>query len=235
MRDGRHPKKQPPTQNMSPQQPAAGLKQDCERHSRSRRRLLQSLAAGGAAVTVKSLPDRWAKPALETSIVPAHAQASIAASLTCEIDVPTTNFDGTISFSTTPATSGPWLTGGQTGTIDNFALSPPTDATVIFDFYHLEATVTPANAGPIILDVDASPGANGGYAAVNQGANQTILPNASGVVDFGTNVVVGFSSNQASTPPNPSTASVNFNFNAAGQDCVINVVFAESFVNVDGP
>jgi hypothetical protein len=46
--------------------------------SRSRRRLLMALAAGGAGATVtaKLLPARWTRPAIDSVLLPAHAQAT---------------------------------------------------------------------------------------------------------------------------------------------------------------
>ncbi len=43
----------------------------------SRRKLLKSIATGsGAVVAVKSLPESWGKPIVDTVLLPAHAQAT---------------------------------------------------------------------------------------------------------------------------------------------------------------
>ena len=42
----------------------------------SRRKLLQRVALGGAALSVTLLPSEWVKPVVETIVVPAHAQVS---------------------------------------------------------------------------------------------------------------------------------------------------------------
>jgi hypothetical protein len=42
----------------------------------SRRKLLERVALGGAAISVSLLPSRWVKPVVETIVVPAHAQVS---------------------------------------------------------------------------------------------------------------------------------------------------------------
>ncbi len=43
----------------------------------SRRKLLQSLAAGGVIGSANLVPDKWAKPAVDTLILPAHARPSV--------------------------------------------------------------------------------------------------------------------------------------------------------------
>jgi hypothetical protein len=42
----------------------------------SRRKLLERVALGGAAISVTLLPSKWVKPVVETIVVPAHAQVS---------------------------------------------------------------------------------------------------------------------------------------------------------------
>jgi len=41
-----------------------------------RRNLLKALVLGGGALTVSSLPKKWAKPVIDFAVVPAHAQAT---------------------------------------------------------------------------------------------------------------------------------------------------------------
>lgn len=41
-----------------------------------RRKVLKSIVAGGGAITAASTTDKWAKPAVEALILPAHAQTS---------------------------------------------------------------------------------------------------------------------------------------------------------------
>lgn len=53
--------------------------------SESRRKLLKSIAAGsGAIIAGKSLPESWAKPVVDSVMLPAHAQTSVCA-LTMEV------------------------------------------------------------------------------------------------------------------------------------------------------
>ena len=48
-----------------------------KKSSESRRKLLKSIAAGsGAIVAGKSLPENWAKPVVDSVMLPAHAQTS---------------------------------------------------------------------------------------------------------------------------------------------------------------
>jgi len=67
---------------------ASPLQTDKEtRHGHARRRVLQSIAAGGATITVKALPEQWAKPVLDVAMLPAHAQGTCEAqSLTCTLN-----------------------------------------------------------------------------------------------------------------------------------------------------
>ncbi len=56
----------------------------------ARRKLLKSLVAGGgAAVTANSLPDKWAKPVVDSVLLPAHAQTT-----TCQVYVSDWGSDG---------------------------------------------------------------------------------------------------------------------------------------------
>jgi len=195
-------------------------------HNRSRRRLLQSLAVGGTAITVKSLPEKWAKPVLDTTIVPAHAECTnVAVTLTCEIDQPDYDW-ATVGFF--PNTSGPWLAGGATGSIGSLDPTPTNVQTVQFSFGDVVATVNPPAAGPVTLNANFLGGDNGGTLGISP-MNQTLTPDGGGVAkvkDSGVPVVVGFSS------PDDGfrTATMRFEFSAAcANPCTIDVVFAEDF------
>jgi len=48
-----------------------------KRENRSRRKVLKSLAAGGGAIAAgKSLPEQWARPVVDSVLLPGHAQTS---------------------------------------------------------------------------------------------------------------------------------------------------------------
>lgn len=50
-----------------------------DKMSIGRRKLLKSVVAGGGALTVaKTLPDQWARPVVDSVMLPAHAQASVS-------------------------------------------------------------------------------------------------------------------------------------------------------------
>ena len=76
----------------------------------SRRKLLKSIAAGsGAIVAGKSLPESWSKPVVDSVILPAHAQTSLACSesiVYTNIIDPGTGF--VIPWPTTYLDSTPW-------------------------------------------------------------------------------------------------------------------------------
>ena len=51
-----------------------------KKSSESRRKLLKSIAAGsGAIVAGKSLPEEWARPVVDSVMLPVHAQTSVEA------------------------------------------------------------------------------------------------------------------------------------------------------------
>jgi len=193
-----------------------------DRHSRARRRLLQSIAAGGAAISVKPLPDQWAKPLLDVTMLPAHAEASVAATLACEVgDVLHTepgDVSGTVSGAPRNPAFDPPVTGGQTGTLDNWRSS----TTVAFTIQPT-ANLIPASAGPVTLMV----GGQGGALDIDSGNNQVAAVDGDGDANFA-DVVVEI----VNPTSNTGTFSqiVDFNFSAAGQQCVINVEFNENNV-----
>ena len=61
----------------------------------SRRKLLKSIAAGsGAIVAGKSLPESWAKPVVDSVMLPAHAETSITSY--SDMDIPIPNMNGSL-------------------------------------------------------------------------------------------------------------------------------------------
>ena len=65
--------------------PEKGKNQDITRNKQSRRKMLKSMAVGGGAVVAgKSLPDQWAKPMVDSVLLPTHAQTS-PIELTCTL------------------------------------------------------------------------------------------------------------------------------------------------------
>ena len=64
-----------------------------DRYTRSRRKLLKTLAAtGGGVVVAKALPDQWVKPIADTVILPLHAFAS-GGPFTAEVEVAAADTD----------------------------------------------------------------------------------------------------------------------------------------------
>jgi len=181
-----------------------------ERHARARRRLLQSIAAGSAAISVKNVPERWSRPMLDTSILPVHAQTTNCA-LSCRIATLSPNsFDGDV------AVTGFALSGGQTGTVGNFDEADPSTFTIT----GINATVDPSCT--VALDVDLDQNSSGLF-AVSGGALQSI---SNGTATFGS-VIVTFNASPDSAAPN-ATAEVDFTFASNPGNCVINITFAEN-------
>jgi len=200
-----------------------------KRYARGRRKLLQSLAVGGAAVTVKTMPEEWVKPALETAMIPVHAQGSpsVALALACEVDQPDLTSTVDLTYNKNPTSTPPsdflFGSGGAepTGTVDNIDPTPQADIPVTIRFADLQATVSPPTAGPISLGVSAS----GGLIDIDGGGNQLNVPvNGSGVATFGTVTAEFFTDNTG-----PQSSTVHFTYSAGGQNCQINVVFNENW------
>ncbi len=62
-----------------PRKDTDGDNQQVERQHVGRRKLIQALGVGGTGVVVS----QWAKPVVDSVVVPLHAQASPMFSLTC--------------------------------------------------------------------------------------------------------------------------------------------------------
>lgn len=52
----------------------------------SRREAMKILAAAGGATALANLPSKWTKPILDAGVLPAHAQTSVVAGVTCGAD-----------------------------------------------------------------------------------------------------------------------------------------------------
>jgi len=228
------------TSKPSQDDPAAVAEQLTARHSRSRRRLLQSLAAGGAAVSVKALPERWARPVLDVSMLPAHARASCQAeSLNCRVN--TIDYAYTGSVGDPHETPPPPYSGGQSATIDRFYVgrngcAETADGRANSATLSVNATVDPA-CGPVDLVSSL---------VVNEGTDEFALTSGggtqNGVVDPDNGVVAFNNLIVAINLPNPSVgdgatvnADLDLSFNAPGvPPCVINITFTEITEEVGG-
>jgi hypothetical protein len=61
----------------SDERPEKGKQPVITRSKQSRRKMLKSMAAGsGAVIAGKSMPDQWAKPMVDSVLLPVHAQTS---------------------------------------------------------------------------------------------------------------------------------------------------------------
>jgi len=226
------------TNNSSRQEPKNQL--STQRHGRNRRRLLQSLAAGGAVVSVKALPERWARPALDVSILPVHARSSAPApcqveSLSCQVS--TINFAYTGSPSTPNyEPNPPPYSGGANATVHDLYLNPNycdgiAQGTASAATLSVNATVDPA-CGPVDLVSSL---------VVNAGADEFVLSSGggtqNGVIDPGSGAVAFNNLVVAINLPSPSFSSgtettviadLDLRFNAPGVlPCEINITFSE--------
>lgn len=80
-------------------------KKQTEARELSRRKLLERVALGGAAISVTLLPSQWVKPVVETIVVPAHAQVSGPSP---SAPVPSPSMSVTPGLSPTPSPSIPF-------------------------------------------------------------------------------------------------------------------------------
>jgi hypothetical protein len=71
---------------MTPVTPNPGAPEEASAITVGRRELLKALAAGGGAIAVGILPDRWIEPVVEAGALPAHAQVSAVQPLTASAD-----------------------------------------------------------------------------------------------------------------------------------------------------
>jgi len=205
--------------------------QNKERHNNARRRLLKSVAASGAAVTVKALPDKWAKPMLETTMLPAHAQATTCA-LECRV-VEIDTSPGTLLSPVTPALPIP---GGGTVNLHGFgaqdigACGNAVDfgASVQSVFVEVVATVDP---GCSAADLTAGLSGGQGVFALTGGGDQTgVINPVTGAVSFNA-VTVEFDATGFTVNASPTTVSAELDLSvqAGTSNCVINVIFTEHF------
>lgn len=186
--------------------------QSPQRYAQRRRRLLQSLAISGAAVSTRAIPEKWSRPILDTTLLPAHAQATtcIVESLDCELGS-IGGLAADVDFSPGP----PPYNGGTATVTEIYDGEGGADVTLAA----LSATVAaPECAGPVTLLVTSDydpPDFD-----LGSGTSQTVMP-VNGVATFGNvsvlvdNLFVG-------------TANVDLNFSTDGaSDCVIDISFVE--------
>jgi len=205
-----------------------------ERYSRARRRLLQSMAAGGASVTVKTVAEQWVAPILHTATLPAHARTTCQVeSLQCQVSAVNAAWSGTSS--NIRLDPNPPIDGGESLevrrmylNIGNVCTAGDPTGTVTSATLTVNASITPASCGPVDLRGSMSPSDE---FDLDAGGNQTgVVDPDSGAVSFG-NVVVGVTLPEptSSDSPNPVSANLALTVAAPGvPDCVINVTFTEN-------
>jgi len=209
--------------------------QSPDRHRRARRRVLQSIAAGGATITVKAMPEKWSKPVLDTAMLPVHAQSTCEAeTLTCTVTNITFAAEGLATGSVSPSVpiTGPagsalvdvllHVTGFQTCPTLPSTIQQVDSATLA-----LSAQVNPPCA-PVRLSTSMT--GSDDY-QVNAGASQNgVVNTTTGVVSF-SNVVVGiqaFSLTTSTVAQTSSTANLNLEFASGASTCIIGIEFNEN-------
>jgi len=207
------------------------------RHGRARRRVLQSIAAGGATITVKALPEQWAKPVLDTAVLPVHAQSTCQAeTLNCAVNTMINN-----AGDANPNTDFPVPCGGS---FEVDRIADTQDLTVCgnppsWDVYTgtmsfvVSATVNPP-CEPVDLDTNLTGSDN---FSLGSGSSQSgVVDPDSGAVAFN-NVQVLFALPEAINDPESedyaATMVLTFASPGAGNR-TINISFTESFRCIAG-
>jgi hypothetical protein len=116
-----------------------------------------------------------------------------------------------------PTATNSWLRGSTQGSI---IVTFDENQTATFDFRGREATVMPLDAGPVTLNVNAS----GTGMLLNLGTNQISARGEDGVSQFDT-VRAEFNAGNNNAADN---GSLTFNYSAAGENCLIDVMFLET-------
>lgn len=142
--------------------------QEITRSKQSRRKALKSMVAGsGAVIAGKSLPEEWAKPMVDSVLLPAHAQTSPPSppSLACSVSG---NVQGTFTVSDT-ITNGTYPFPGTYNEygvdVGIITVTPQLSVTSgITDAFNLTVVASTATAGSQL--------------------NQNVVPSSNGVLAF---------------------------------------------------
>ena len=183
-----------------------------KRYTKARRRLLKSLTAGGAVVTVKGLPEGWSQPVTNAVILPAHAGVSQFVTLDCTIG----GMDSNALGGPTPPFDPP----GPVGAVDDFDPKPSGGTGI--NLSSISGTVNPPATGAVNLIVTSNTDTN---LSVNAGADQTGNVNEDGnqTANFDP-VSLAFTGSQL------TSGGVTFRFQFPDtDDCVIDITFSEQF------
>jgi len=207
-----------------------------KRHSRARRRLLQSLAASGTAVTVKALPQNWAKPVLDATLLPVHAVSTcVAETVSCQVSTidHTSNDSG-------PDLPGLPLIGGNNNTTDGTIRgivdpgNPECGSLAQFDgitdqvSLAVSATVNPPCAATLLASLADTDGV---YSLESPASQPGVVDPVTGVVAFPA-VLVGIDVAGFTVETNNQTANADLDLRvrvAGVQDCIIDIRFTEGF------
>lgn len=180
------------------------------RRTLARRRLLHSLAAGSAAVTVKALPSAWTRPLLDTAALPAHAVTTLPAdfALSCEVGDVDSGTAFAVNF------EDPLRGNGARGTVwvTDFGEVPAT-----WGVDNIHAWTDPIDV-PITLNISTVGNATIDTGAISSNGTQHAGPGDT--LDFGQLSVT-------LQDGDTDEGTVDFTFSAGGRSCSIDIVFSE--------
>jgi hypothetical protein len=161
--------------------PEKGKQSAITRSKQSRRKVLKSMAAGsGAVIAGKSMPDQWAKPMVDSVLLPSHAQTSAVCTIIGSVSATSGFFDGADS-GLDSITHGPFA---LPGSYDTIATTTAAEITVT-----PQITVTPGVTDAFNLTTVIT----GDFDVNAADLNQNVTPDpANGTIAFNSMTTAGY-------------------------------------------
>jgi len=194
----------------------SGTNPPADGRGRARRRLLASIAVtGGTAITSRSVPEAWKKPALDSMLLPTHAATTVdvppVSTFTCRVASVIANDDGSV------ITDGPFFEPAADvitqPSLDDVGLSG------------IQAEIDPPVSQPVILTYSAPTGIDG-LPVPQDGTTDAVT----GVADFPDADLIGGGGPFYDEDAVPRNEQLVLTFTTAGFDpCVLTLSFTEEF------